>query len=54
MGELDGNRDNPYMNGGDLAILISNLNHSFLDNDIALEDYLEKIRLTFAPDDAQR
>ncbi len=54
LGELDGNRDNPYMNGGDLAILISNLNHSFLDNDIALEDYLEKIRLTFAPDDAQR
>ena len=45
--ELADNKDNPYMNGGDLAILIKNLEHSFLDDDVSLSDYLEKIRLTF-------
>ena len=52
LGELAGSENNPYMNGGDVAILIKNLQHSFLDNDIALEDYLEKIRLTFVPEEA--
>ena len=45
--ELADAGDNPYMNGGDLAILIRNLGHSFLEDDVSLADYLESIRLTF-------
>ncbi len=46
--ELKGNENNPYMNGGDLEILIRNLGHSFMDDDIALENYLEQIKATFS------